>query len=49
MELSGKRKRGRPKRRLMDAVREDMTSVDVTEEDAEETADWRRRIRCSDP
>ena len=49
MELPGKRKRGRPKRRFMDAVREDMTSVDVTEEDAEERADWRRRIRCGDP
>ena len=30
----------------MDAVREDMTAVDVTEEDAEERAEWRRRTRC---
>ena len=48
MEPPGKRKRGRPKRRFVDAVREDTTAVDVTEEDAEERADWRRRIRCGD-
>ena len=29
-ELSGKRKRRRPKRRLKDAVREDMAVVEVT-------------------
>ena len=33
MELPGKRKRGRPKRRFMDVVKEDMAEVDVTEED----------------
>ena len=36
MELPGKRKRGRPKRGFMDAVREDMGGAEVTEEDAEE-------------
>ena len=30
----GKRKRGRPKRRFMDAGREDMTVVEVTQEDS---------------
>ena len=49
MELPGKRKRGRPKRRFMDAVKDDMTAVDVTEEDAKEKADCRLRIRCGDP
>lgn len=34
MELPGKRKRGRPTRRFMDVVSEDM--VGVTEQDAEE-------------
>ena len=34
MELTGKRKRGRPKRSGMDAIREDMAAVEVTE-------DWR--------
>ena len=31
IELPGKRKRGRPKRRFMDVVREDMAEVEVTE------------------
>ena len=35
--LSGQRNRGRHKRRFMDAVREDMAVVEVTEEDVE---DW---------
>ena len=32
MDLPGKRKRGRPKRRFMDVVKEDMGEVEVTEE-----------------
>ena len=32
MELPGKRKRGRPNRRIMDVVKEDMAEVEVTEE-----------------
>ena len=35
-ELSGKRKQRMPKRRYMDAVREDMAVVEVMEEDAED-------------
>ena len=35
-KLPGKRKRGRPKMMFMDAVREDMTAVEVMEEDAED-------------
>ena len=45
MELSGKKKRGRPKRRFMDATREDMSLVEVTEEDAEDRIKWRWKIR----
>ena len=33
MELPGKRRRGRPKRRFMGVVKEDMAEVEVTEED----------------
>ena len=33
MELPGKRKRGRPKRRFMDVVKEYMAEVEMTEED----------------
>ena len=36
MELPGRRPRGRPKRRSMDVVIEDMTLVGVREEEAEE-------------
>ena len=49
MELPGKRKRGRPKRRFMDVVKEDMAEVEVTEEDTEDRTNWRWQIRCGDP
>ena len=49
MELPGKRKRGRPKRRFMDVVREDMVEVEVTEEDTEDRNNWRWKIRWGDP
>ena len=49
MELPRKRKRGRPKRRFMDVVKEDMAEVEVTEEDTVDRNNWRRKIRCGDP
>ena len=49
MELPGKGKRGRPKRRFMDVVKEDMAEVEVTEENAEDRSNWRWKIRCGDP
>ena len=51
MELPGKRKRGRPKRRFMDVVKlkEDMAEVEVTEEDTVDRNNWRRKIRCGGP
>ena len=49
MELPGKRKRGRPKRRFMDVVKEDMAEVEVAEEDTVDRNNWRRKIRCGDP
>ena len=49
MELPGKRKRGRPKRRFMDVVKEDMAEVEVTEEDTEDRSNCRLKIRCGDP
>ena len=48
MELPGKRKRGRPKRRFMDVVKEDMAEVEVTEEDTVDRRNWRKKIRCGD-
>ena len=49
MELPGKRKRGRPKRRFVDVVKEDMAEVEVKEEDADDRSNWRLKIRCGDP
>ncbi|KAF7704300.1 hypothetical protein HF521_021372 [Silurus meridionalis] len=49
MELPGSRKRGRPRRRFMDVVKEDMHVVGVTEADVEDRGLWRRMIRCGDP
>ena len=48
MELPGKRKRGRPKRRFMDVVKEDMAEVEVTEEDTVDRRNWRKKISCGD-
>ena len=36
MELPGKRKRGRPRMRLMNVAREDMEVVEMTEEDVDD-------------
>ena len=48
MELPGKRKRVRPKRRYMDVVKEDMAEVEVTEEDTVDRNNWRRKMCCGD-
>ena len=51
MKLQGKRKRGRPKRRFMDVVKEDMAEVEVKEdtEDRIHRNNWRWKIRCGNP
>ena len=49
MELPGKRKRGRSKRRFVDVVKEGMAEVEVTEEDTEDRDNWRWKIRCGEP
>ena len=49
MKLPGKRKRGRPKRRFTDVIKEDMLVIGVTERDVEDRQKWRRMIRCGDP
>ena len=35
--------------RYMDAMRDDMAVIEVTDEDAEGITDWRWNIRCGDP
>ena len=51
MKLPGQRKWGgcNIRRRFVDAVREDMAVVELTEEDAEDRTKWRWKIRCRDP
>ena len=46
MELPGKRRRRRPKRRFLDVVKEDMKEVGVKEMDIENRKMWRMMIRC---
>ena len=49
MELPGKRKRERPKRRFLDVVKEDMGEVGAKETDIEDRMVWRKMIRCGYP
>ena len=46
MELLGKRKRGRPKRRFLNLVKEDMGEVGAKETDVEDRTVWRKMICC---
>ena len=46
MELPGKRKRGRPKRRFLDVVKEDIGEVGAKETDVEDRTVWRKMICC---
>ena len=43
MGISGRRKRGRPKRKFINVVREDMRVLGVTEEEAGDREVWRQR------
>ena len=49
MELTGKRKRGRSKRRFLYVVKEDMGEVGAKETDIEDRKMWRMMIRCGHP
>ena len=49
MELPGKRRRGRPKRRFLDVVKEDIGEVGAKETDVEDRNAWRMMIRCGHP
>ena len=48
MKLPGKR-RGRPKRRFLDVMKEDMGEVGAKETDVEDRKMWRMMIRCGHP
>ena len=49
MELSGKRKRRRPKKRFLDLVKEGMGEVGAKETDVEDRNVSRMMIRCGHP
>ena len=49
MELPGKRRRGRPKRRFLDVVKEDMGEVGAKGKNVEDRKVWRMMIRCGHP
>ena len=49
MELSGKRRRGRPRRKFLYVVKEDMGKVGAKETDVENRMAWRKIIRFSYP
>ena len=49
MELPGKRKRRRPKRRFLDVVKEDMKEVGAKEINIEDRKMWRMMICCGHP
>ena len=49
MELPGKRKRGRPKKKFLDVVKEDMWEVGSKETEVENKTVWRIMIRMATP
>ena len=49
IELPGKRKRGRPKRRFLDVLKKDMEEVGAKKTDVEKRTVWRNMIRCGYP
>ena len=49
MEVPGKRRRGRSKRRWLDNIRNDLSERLLSREDTQDRAKWRRLIRHIDP
>jgi hypothetical protein len=49
LDVEGRRPRGRPKKRWMDRIKEDMQHVNAAPEDALDRAKWRRMCRQADP
>ena len=49
MEVPGKRRGGRPKRRWMDSIMNDLSERELSREDTQDRAKWRRLIRHTDP
>ena len=49
MEVPGKRRRDRPKRMWFDNIMNDLSERELSAEDAQDRAKWRRLIRHIDP
>ena len=49
MEVPGKRRRGRPKRRWLDNIRNDLSERELSGEEVQHRFQWRRIIRNIDP
>ena len=49
VKVQGRRKRGRPKRRWLDRVRDDIKEKGLSEEDVYDRATWRRMSSDIDP
>ena len=49
MEVPGKRRRGRPKRRWLDSIKNDWSERELSEEEAQDRVKWRHLIRHIDP
>ena len=48
MEVPGKKRIGRPKRRWLDSIRTDLSERELSGGDAQDRAKWRRLIRHID-
>ena len=49
MKVQGRRKRGRPKRRWLDKVKDDIKEKGLSADDVYDRATWRRISSCIDP
>ena len=49
MEVAGKSRRGRPKRGWLDSIRNGLSERELSREDTQDRAKWRRLIRHIDP
>uniref|UniRef100_A0A914WJM6 Uncharacterized protein n=1 Tax=Plectus sambesii TaxID=2011161 RepID=A0A914WJM6_9BILA len=45
----GRRPRGRPKKRWMDRMKEDMRALQLTPEDAQDRVKWKKACQTADP
>jgi polyphosphate kinase 2 (PPK2 family) len=48
-EVHGHRSRGRQRKRWIDAVNEDLKELRLTDDDAEDRDEWRKRTHVADP